>query len=557
MTSSLKTNSSLKVILLDDDPIFRLGLFTALQAEKYADIEVIAQAETAALADLFAQEIPDLLLLAIDLIHYPERLTSTVLLCQQLNNRYSNLIIFLLTNNDPNNTLNKIPGVKGYCSKGIAIEELIDGLRICAKGDSFFNLTNTSQKEERKLGGWLYNQCNFGLKQIENNIESISTHLNSDDLSVIDSMFWQGRKRELKAARWIVYQLLPSQYEKKIDIQKNNNLPPENNNSLIKKEPNTSSILVTSNISNSFDLTIAKIKASIKNKTGFMLEIDILQNDKKQELLLIIINQIKRILEELTIIDIDQKSLKEKTPNIIKDLWQTSTITFLSRYYTDNKTNNNQFSLINLILEDVTLIEQEILSKIPFISDLFCYWIFKEVIKIDNDIYDYDSEKGKNIEELLLQNLILNIANAIMQFILNNFSDNPEIRANLYQEEWKTSRKIAMFRNNLSWKTRRQKYIENPQNIFEDRYKLLKLDYQGIIKENITHPRNQELANLKGLPYLVTMTIEFRDSISKGVKSIGDIIGKVIVYILTEVIGKGIGLIGKGILQGIGKKIRN
>jgi hypothetical protein len=53
------------------------------------------------------------------------------------------------------------------------------------------------------------------------------------------------------------------------------------------------------------------------------------------------------------------------------------------------------------------------------------------------------------------------------------------------------------------------------------------------------------------------MTIEFRDSIGKIVKGIGDIIGKSLVYILTEVIGKGIGLIGKGILQGIGKKIKS
>ncbi|RMD67882.1 MAG: DUF3685 domain-containing protein, partial [Cyanobacteria bacterium J149] len=73
----------------------------------------------------------------------------------------------------------------------------------------------------------------------------------------------------------------------------------------------------------------------------------------------------------------------------------------------------------------------------------------------------------------------------------------------------------------------------------------------------ITHPRYQELNTIKGIPWGVTILIELRDSLAKGVKSLGDSLGKLLVYLLTEVVGKGIGLIGKGILQGIGSRMKN
>ena len=187
---------------------------------------------------------------------------------------------------------------------------------------------------------------------------------------------------------------------------------------------------------------------------------------------------------------------------------------------------------------------------------MLAYWLFEQEIEIDKVNYPYNSIEGKEIEEILLQNLLLNIANAVMQFILNNFSDQAIIRYYLYEQEWKSSRKIAMFRNNLTWKYRREKYWAIPKNIFEDEYKVLKLDYQGITRGTISHPRIQELEQLQGLPWVVTMTIEFRDGVAKGVKATGDIIGKGLVRIL-EVIGKGIGLVGRGILQGIGNRIKN
>jgi hypothetical protein len=560
MTSSSENNFAIKIFLLDDDPLFRLGIFTALENEKYADLQILAQTEIAALPQLLAQEIPDLLLLSIDLNRYPELLSSTFILSQQLHNKYPNLLIFLLTPLGTNKTIEKMPAVKGCCPKDIDIDELVKALRICAQGGTYFQGKKLSLPKNQKIGGWLYNQCKFGLKKVEHDLDIITNYITNNPLSAWDLLFWKGRKRELIAVRWLVYQLIPSDYDSLVSEGKqeeSDNIELIDNN----LEPISSSLHLPfsaqSETQNSFNLTLAKIKSSLQNCTDNILEIDILNPSKKKELLIIVINQLKRILEELNVMEIEEQELKERKLIILKDLWQSSTIKFLSRYYQKQTTNNDRYSLVDLILQESPILDQESLINIPFVDELLAYWVLQKDLEIDNVIYFYNDKNSQEIEEIFLQNLVLNIGNAIMQFILNSFSDYESIRYNLYDREWKSSRKIALFRNNLTWKYRQEKYWENPKNIFEDQYKVLKLDYKGIITGTITHPRHQELSILKGLPWFMTIAIEFRDGIAKVVKGIGDIIGKSLVYILTEVIGKGIGLIGKGILQGIGKKIKS
>ena len=550
MITSTTTQSFVKVLLIDDDFIFRLGLFNALEDERFADIQVINQGETANISELLAQEIPDILLLAIDLVRYPERLSLTSLLCQQLHSRYPNLGIFLLTPLGTTEAINKMPGVKGCCPRGVKIQDLVEGLRVCARGGNYFQGITTPKKLP-KTGGWLYLQAKLGLEQIQSNLDLVTDYINNNSLSIWNTWFWTGRKRELIAARWLICQLLPSTKDSQ-ELEKR-----------LKSSPQGDLVISASSISQppssvqtAFDITVAKIKSSVNNCTGIILEIDILKEGRKKELLLTIIQQLKRNLEESSIMEIHELELAARKKIILTDVWQSSSITFLSRYYPQEEDNNHRYDLVDLILKEAPSIEREKLSTIPFVTDLLAYWLFERDIEIDKISYAYNSGEGKEIEEILLQNLLLNIANAVMQFILNNFSNLPKIRYYLYEQEWKSSRKIAMFRNNLTWRYRLEKYLATPKNIFEDQYKVLKLDYQGITGGTIIHPRIQELDRLKGLPWAVTMTIEFRDGVSRGVKAIENIIGQGLVRIL-EVIGKGIGFIGRGILQGIGNRIKN
>jgi hypothetical protein len=152
----------------------------------------------------------------------------------------------------------------------------------------------------------------------------------------------------------------------------------------------------------------------------------------------------------------------------------------------------------------------------------------------------------------LLQNLIIQVANGVIQPLLNEFSDIEIVKHNFYDKRLMSSREITRFRNNLSWKYRRNQYIDEPQAIFESRYDLFVLSEIGIKKVAIYSPRRQELEQLQGTQLAVTIAYEFRDAIAPRLRGTVGWVGKGVVYVLTQVLGRGIGLILRGVIQGVG-----
>ena len=69
--------------------------------------------------------------------------------------------------------------------------------------------------------------------------------------------------------------------------------------------------------------------------------------------------------------------------------------------------------------------------------------------------------------------------------------------------------------------------------------------------------RKAELEQLTGVPWLATIVIEIRDAIAPLVRKFIALAGSGVVFVLTQVIGKGLGLIGKGIIQGVGSTIKD
>src|SRR5919202_6622250 len=102
--------------------------------------------------------------------------------------------------------------------------------------------------------------------------------------------------------------------------------------------------------------------------------------------------------------------------------------------------------------------------------------------------------------EFLLHNLIIQVANAVIQPILNEFADIEIIKQNFYDRRLISSREITRFRNNLSWKYRLTQLVSEPQAIFESRYTLFFISDTGIKQTSIYSPRREELEQLRGIP---------------------------------------------------------
>jgi DNA-binding NarL/FixJ family response regulator len=557
------TNDQIKLFLVDDDPIFRLGLCTALAS--FPDFQVIARAETpaATLQQLAEGITPDLLILELGLGRFSSNKVSGLQLCQKLRQKHPNLPLFVLTAySEPKQlaTAREL-GVKGYCPKGTATEVLVAALRRVAEGEtSWQSLSlarpNLWQTTLSRIG-------QSGRRQIKVELRDIEDYLEREELTFLDQLFWSGRKRELLVARWLVNRLAPNQdyligddsYLSESETEPTAELtplflPPQRatreavafGTAPISSRPLASEI---------FQRVFARIGSEFVNRTRIPLEIDILQGQKQQELLYLVLNLIIKSLEELDV----QENLTTKIDRIIRAIWEKATIDFFFNNLERNITAAEQEELRQLLRQEVVTIEENIFDRIYLAEDLFAHLLREQPLLIDNVTYRPESPESMSRVEMLLQNLIAQIANGVMQIILNNFYDLEIFKYNLYKPEFKTSREIARFRNSLSWRYRQEKYWENPQNIFTSRYRLFIWQHNSIQFSFIYAPRTEELDRLQGLPWLTTIALETRDAVAPLLRSVLASVGNALIYVLTQVIGRGIGLIGKGIIQGVGSTI--
>ena len=139
------SNRPLKLLLIDQDPIFRLGLRVALSA--LPDIEVVAEAETDTtalqiLAEL-AQQDPHQVNLVVLELGNGRSISSQqqgLQLCQQLKIQYPKLPVLLLSSVQELGLLLAVQaaGVNGYCPKGTPMTELVRVMEDLADGGFYW-----------------------------------------------------------------------------------------------------------------------------------------------------------------------------------------------------------------------------------------------------------------------------------------------------------------------------------------------------------------------------------------------------------------------------------
>lgn len=140
MNSPAETNP-IRVLLIDDSPIIRLGLRSAL--EDYADITIVAEAGSAAdgLAAV-AKHKPDVVLLDL---HLPDK--SGLLVCRELLLlRPQTKVLVLTSSSNERNVQEAISaGARGYLLKDNDGAALASGLRTVARGQPVLDPSMASQ----------------------------------------------------------------------------------------------------------------------------------------------------------------------------------------------------------------------------------------------------------------------------------------------------------------------------------------------------------------------------------------------------------------------------
>lgn len=528
----------MKLLLVDDDPIFRLGFCTALAQGT----------DWAIAAESFDQ-----------ILNSPPRRSIDVLLCdpgwqgdrrwlryRELQEKYADIPLALLTSQLDIERLAqaKRDGVDGYFPKGMAIAALQPQLMAIAAGEKAWS--NRLQSKNQNI---LASIRRRGLSDIYQTLDAVDAYLLRDNLSSINRLVGQGRRRELKAAAWVVQRLLP-QASLTVEIDQKNAASPAEPSQIIPSPP-----IVLTNTNTRWqtllEQSFIKLNGNLRNATNSTLELDILSIEKRRELCYIILQQLNLILNDVQWQQIeDETQFTERHYRSIRNLWKYSTQEFISRYNLEEDTQSELF--LEVLNRGAIAVNQEILSQIPHTLELFAYLLKDRSLIIDNVTYRPEAKESLDRAQLILENLLLNVANGVLQFILNTFGELEIFKHNLYNPNVRSSRDVARFRNDLSWQYRQRKYLLEPKAIFESRYQLLAFTPFGIIENSIYAPRHEELENLTGLAWGVTMIFELRDALAPRLRALVAWLGEIVVYILTNIIGRALGLIARGISDGVG-----
>jgi two-component system NarL family response regulator len=131
----------LKILLVEDDELFRLGLRVRLQQEP--GFEVIAEAEDGETAiELAKHHALDVVILDIGLPGI-----GGIETCRQLQQLHPSVSILVLTSHTQKTLINRIieVGAQGYCLKGAPSETLVLAIRSVAAGASWWGPTATTE----------------------------------------------------------------------------------------------------------------------------------------------------------------------------------------------------------------------------------------------------------------------------------------------------------------------------------------------------------------------------------------------------------------------------
>ncbi|MBD1807515.1 response regulator transcription factor [Microcoleus sp. FACHB-SPT15] len=135
------TSNALRILLVENDELFRLGLSMRLQQEP--GVEVVAEAEDGEMAmELANQHAINVVLLDVGLPGI-----GGIETCEQLKQQRPELPILVLTSRFQKPLIAKLieVSVKGYCLKGIRAELLILALRSVAGGASWWDEAATTE----------------------------------------------------------------------------------------------------------------------------------------------------------------------------------------------------------------------------------------------------------------------------------------------------------------------------------------------------------------------------------------------------------------------------
>ena len=296
----------------------------------------------------------------------------------------------------------------------------------------------------------------------------------------------------------------------------------------------------------------AAIESGVSNSSGQLLALDGLNPEHRRDLLLALISQLDLLITRLRHEQLRGDELEQRWLQQQPELRRLSLRSMAGEYVQLPQQGGLlpvAESLSNA--SELNTIDPDLPLAVPMLAAL----VHAQPLLVEGRLLAPDEPQALLHLELLIGNWLIRSAELISAEILSCCSTWPELRRYLLRPDLLATRNLERLRNQLNSQQRWGNLFERPVQLYESRRLLYGIQNGAITPQLLTEPRDSELRQLSWSQQLITLSLEARDALAPQLQSVIRRLGDLVVVVLTQVIGRAIGLVGKGILQGMGRSV--
>ncbi len=428
-----------------------------------------------------------------------------------------------------------------------AVATLLGGGRVVEIGSTPTPVPGHHEAAAMGLGQWLLIS---GLQQIDAEIRLCRRWLEPPPAAWLSELLLLGRLRELEAARALVLWLWgPVSIAWPSDPSlRSESTPPV--------PPRAVAITLRQRSADGLWQALRErlnqsAEAPAMAGGGQLLALDGLQPDRRRDLLLALLDQFEQLRLRLQQDGVAGEPLLRRWLDLQPEL-RRQALGRMAGSYVQLPWQGDLRPVASTLMEtsELTIADGDLPDPVPMLGTL----IQARPLLVEGRLLAPDEPQALLYLELLLSNWLLRSAELISAEVLVACADWPELRRYLLRPELLATRSLERLRNQLNAHQRWSSWFERPIQVYESRRPLYRLEQGAIETVDLMEPRDQELRQLGWVQQAVTLALETRDALAPQLRSLLRGLGNLLVMLLTQVVGRAIGLIGRGILQGMGRR---
>ncbi len=288
------------------------------------------------------------------------------------------------------------------------------------------------------------------------------------------------------------------------------------------------------------------------NESGQLLALDGLLPERRSDLLLALLEQFQLLRARLQQSDPRGERLLESWQDLQPELRRLA-LRRMAGTYVQLPQQGRLLPVADTLVggSQLELGDPELPEPTPMLATL----VQARPLLVEGRLLPPDEPRAVLYLEMLLANWLVRSAELVAAEVLAACAEWPELRRYLLRPELLSTRNLERLRNQLNAQQRWSSWVERPVQLYESRRQLFRLEQGAIRLADLTEPRDRELRQLGWPQQLVTLALEARDAVAPQIQSLVKALGDLVVVVLTQVVGRAIGLVGRGIAQGMGRSL--